>query len=344
MKIIHTADLHLGASYSSNFDGADASRLGYAQNSAFKMLVDYASENGISVIMLSGDVFDSDAPDEESKRSFTDTVKSHPAIDFLYLRGNHDKSNTYSDLYPKNLKTFGSAWSSYTYGNIKIHGIELNEKKESLAAGLEVDGEKVNIVMLHADVKSEIKLSELAGMGLSYIALGHIHSYEEYKVDEKCSAVYCGCLQGRGFDECGEKGFCEITTDEGIVKHKFIPFAERTFCKEKIDISDFEGAEDVIARAKRIPPDKNKGVEILITGEASFDTDSLPTYIEDAVKKRFLAVKVKNKSKVKTALDEYLSSPTLKGEFVRILTEKADPEILNEAARIGIDLLNGGKL
>lgn len=44
-------------------------------------------------------------------------------------------------------------------------------------------------------------------MFFNYLSLGHIHSYKMDSLDRRGVYCYPGCLEGRGFDECGEQGF-----------------------------------------------------------------------------------------------------------------------------------------
>ena len=67
--------------------------------------VEYANENNVSIILLSGDVFDSDKPYKKDKLFFYSIIEKYPNIDFMYLRGNHDSYEFNNQDYP-NLKTF----------------------------------------------------------------------------------------------------------------------------------------------------------------------------------------------------------------------------------------------
>ena len=97
IKIIHTADIHLGSKISANLSGEKMERRRLEVRETFMRLVDYASKNAVKAIMLCGDVFESDNPFKKDKDWFYNLVEKHPDIDFLYLRGNHD-SNTESPL------------------------------------------------------------------------------------------------------------------------------------------------------------------------------------------------------------------------------------------------------
>ena len=99
-------------------------------------------------------------------------------------------------------------------------------------AVLELNREDFNIVMLHGQDSVRpgeelIALPLLRNKSIRYLALGHIHSYKCEKLDLDGRYCYCGCLEGRGFDECGEKGFVLLDINGDRLSSEFIPFAYR---------------------------------------------------------------------------------------------------------------------
>ena len=91
MKIIHCADVHLGTKFASKFPADIAKQRQSELRTCFSEMIDFARQNGVQVILLSGDVFDSDKPTIKDKEFFYNAVRKNPEIDFLYLNGNHDK-------------------------------------------------------------------------------------------------------------------------------------------------------------------------------------------------------------------------------------------------------------
>ena len=59
-----------------------------------------------------------------------------------------------------------------------------------------------------------INLKQLKNKNIDYLALGHIHTYKQSKLDNRGTYCYSGCLEGRGFDECGEKGFVLLNIED----------------------------------------------------------------------------------------------------------------------------------
>lgn len=75
---------------------------------------------------------------------------------------------------------------------------------------------------------------------IDYLALGHVHSFMQDKLDNRGTWCYCGCLEGRGFDECGPKGFVLLDVDEQTCRAQmqFVQMAARTLYTLEVDVSN----------------------------------------------------------------------------------------------------------
>lgn len=182
----------------------------------FTRMVEYAEKTGVRLIMISGDLFDTRNVSALARNTVRDMICTHPQIDFLYLRGNHDSDNFLSKLeeVPDNLLLFSDTWTAYRYGNIVISGIELSENNRATVYNSLVLGhEDFNIVMMHGQAgdyacrtqAENISLNQLKNKNIDYLALGHVHTFMQDKLDNRGTWCYCGCLEGRGFDECTER-------------------------------------------------------------------------------------------------------------------------------------------
>ena len=116
----------------------------------FGRMVDYANENNVNVILIAGDLLDTDSGNLRASEYVLSTIRANPSICFLYLVGNHDSNSLIlaGDNLPKNLFTFGKKWRSYEFGNVVITGIEIG-KNNNIYNSLVLDPNKINIVTLH---------------------------------------------------------------------------------------------------------------------------------------------------------------------------------------------------
>ena len=58
MKIIHCADLHLDSALRAHVDKDHGKKRRAEILNTFERMVDYAADNGVSAIMIAGDMFD----------------------------------------------------------------------------------------------------------------------------------------------------------------------------------------------------------------------------------------------------------------------------------------------
>ena len=349
MKIIHCADLHLGSRLTSLPTGNIRDTRKKEILKTFNGMIDYARENNINIIMLSGDVFDSDRPSKKDKTFFYDAIKANTDITFLYLRGNHDIEESLIEEFD-NLKTFTDEWQSYKFDDIVISGIELSpNNKSSLYSSLSLNKDDLNIVMMHGDIntkgKEYIDLKKLGNKNIDYLALGHIHMYGESKIDNRGIAIYPGCLDGRGFDELGEKGFVVLDIEKNKIEHTFVPFSSRIIVEKEIDISEannFYEAKDIIQ--SEISSIKSTSlVKIILTGKVSFDVSTIIEDVESLFTDKFFFLKVYSELKQIIDIDNYKNDFSLKGEFVRNVSSNPDltDEEKEEMLSLGMKFLNG---
>ncbi len=349
MQIIHAADLHLGSRLTSLPTGTIRDTRRNEILKSFNKMIDYAKENSINTIMLSGDVFDSDRPSKKDKTFFYDAIKANKEITFLYLRGNHDIEESITEELD-NLKTFSNEWTSYCIDYVNISGIEISlNNKSALYSSLTLDKDTINIVMMHGDInvkgKEYIDLKKLKNKNIDYLALGHIHTLGKTTIDERGVAVYPGCLDGRGFDELGEKGFVVLDISKTAIKHKFIPFSSRIVVEKQIDISQannlYEAKEIIQSEIESIC--SSSLLRIVLVGKVSFETTNIEDTIYSFFSDKFFFLKVYSELKQIINIENYKKDFSLKGEFVRNissnskLTDGEKEEILS----LGMKLLNG---
>ena len=325
MKLIHCADLHLDSPMESNLPTEKAKERKNEILSTFSKLVRIATENGVSAILIAGDLFDSNHITKKTEQYVLDLIASHPDLAFFYLAGNHDRGNALrvSDECPENLYIFDESWTSYDFGDLVITGSERPDPDT-----LSLNKSACNIVLMHGQQRTGgargaeedvIRFSALKNKHIDYLALGHIHEYRPLKLDERCVACYSGCLEGRGFDECGQKGYVLLETDKGRIKHQFVPIARRTLHTVECDVSDFSSQLDleerVLTAVKDIPA--SDLVKVVLTGSCPAEAQKDVDHLSSLLSERFYFAKIYDKSRILIRPEDYQYDISLKGEFVR---------------------------
>lgn len=350
LKLIHCGDIHLGSKMDRLPQQKSAVRKSELHHT-FSRMLDFAEEQQVSAILLCGDVFDSDSPSKREKKFFYDGIRQHPDIDFLYLRGNHDLKETYVEYDLPNLKCFGDTVSQYRYGDVCISGVEIDDENFlSYYHDFSLNEQDKNIVMLHGQIadttgKGLICLPRLREKHIDYLALGHIHTAATGKLDHRGTYAYCGCLEGRGFDEMGPKGFVLLTIDQ-TVESTFVPFCCRQICEQSIDLSACDGQFAAVQAVTEAVVDmQNDLLRLNLIGEVGFDTTGLVSEVTAALENRCFYASVCDKTAQKINIADYENDLSLKGAFVRHVTALNLPkEEQQKILSMGLNLLSGREI
>lgn len=220
--------------------------------------------------------------------------------------------------------------------------------------------EDCNILMLHgalreggSEVQDEqgISLKQLSRYPIHYLALGHIHKREEGKCGS-LNYIYPGCLQGRGFDEEGEKGFyyVEIEEETKEIKAEFVPLKEGEFRIIPIFLSEEDGTldteEKIRESLKKEGAEAKDSLRIILKGEKRAGEERNLRYLEKQLEEEYAYIEIKEETKLKLRKEEFIHEKGLKGEFLRMVSES---ESLSEEEKeklmiLGIGLLQGEEL
>lgn len=364
MKIIHCADIHLDSKMQSNLDRDRAKERKNELLMTFNRMIEYGAEQGVSAILIAGDLFDTKTISATARKNVQNAILSHPEMDFFYLKGNHDADGFLNDWepLPENLHLFEDEWNSYPLGeNVVITGIELSpENSGSIYHSLVLDADKINLVMLHGqetatkskDRAETISIRDLKGKNIDYLALGHVHAYKNEALDSRGVYCYPGCLEGRGFDECGPHGFVLLDIDEEKqqVKSQFIPFATRCLYTVPVDVT---GCQDTMQILQRVTEELNGKaydgkslIKIVLTGQVDVECEKNIPYLLQSLQEDFYFLKIYDETRLSVDYESFRYDESLKGEFVRML--QSDDSLTEEERstiiRYGIQALAGEEL
>ncbi|MGN0374763.1 MAG: exonuclease SbcCD subunit D [Butyrivibrio sp.] len=339
MKILHCADLHLDSVMNTNLTPAKAKERKAELLDTFCNMVRYGVEQKVDAVIIAGDLYDKKNISATARNAVFHEIVNNPEIDFYYLKGNHDAESFLGNLehIPDNLKLFGDNWTGYVLGEengrkITITGVELNKDNyRNIYNSLVLNTEDFNIVVLHGQEadgiskgKTEsINITELKNKGIDYLALGHIHSYKKSRLDARGIYCYPGCMEGRGFDECGEHGFVilDIDCENNGFNTEFVPIARRNLYVLETDISgctDSAQIADRISQSIRASSYPSKSlVKIMLTGDVDVECEIDEAFLGKRFENEFYYIKIKDESQLVVNYEEYRYDESLKGEFVR---------------------------
>lgn len=253
-------------------------------------------------------------------------------------------------------------------GQENAHGAEALSKSESESEEeskfLKLKEEDCNILLLHGALyqgtpKGEavqgeegIFLKNLEKLPLSYIALGHIHKGGEGKLNNGALWAYPGCLQGRGFDEEGEKGFLYLKVEEEKkeIRKEFIPIKQGEFRILEIELLEDEGT---LACLKKIEVEMEKAgiakedsLRIILKGKKGLEQERNLRYLQLQLQDSVFFLEIRDECELSWNREEAMKEKSLKGEFLRVLAaaDNLSKEEQEEIIALGMGLLQGGEL
>ena len=249
-----------------------------------------------------------------------------------------------------------------------VHGAEVLSKNEPESEEeskfLKLKEEDCNILLLHGALyqgtpkgdslqgEEGIFLKNLEKLPLSYIALGHIHKGGEGKLNNGALWAYPGCLQGRGFDEEGERGFLYLKVEEEKkeIHKEFIPIKQGEFRILEIELLEDEGT---LACLKKIEVEMEKAgiakedsLRIILKGKKGLEQERNLRYLQLQLQDSVFFLEIRDECELSWNREEAMKEKSLKGEFLRVLAaaDNLSKEEQEEIIALGMGLLQGGEL
>ena len=347
LTFLHAADFHLDSPFAALRADKAAARRRESRDSLLR-LADYVNEHHVDLVLLAGDLFDSVSPYRETGELVARALGRMRARVFA-APGNHDWYAPGSpwDTIAKmdNVTVFQeNTMTAYPVPgwNLVIHGAAFvgPDQTEGLLTGFQVPADGLrHIGLLHGDPGNRgsrcnpVLKEEIAGSGLDYLALGHIHKREDPRRFGKTLCAWPGCLEGRGFDELGEKGFYQGTlSEDGSIALMFVPFSTRRYEVLSVDITDADPAAAVEAV---VPADAGRWLcRILLTGETEEGMVSLDA-LREKFEDRFYALEFRDGTRLREDIWARSGEDTLRGMFLRQLRSRlAEAQTEEERTRI----------
>lgn len=207
----------------------------------------------------------------------------------------------------------------------------------------------LDILCVHGEVGNPasaynpVSAAELAASGLDYAAFGHVHRFGG--VQRAGGTVYAwpGCMEGRGFDETGEKGVLLVDIAAGDVQARFVPVPGRRYEILRVDVTDADPVQAVLAA---LPEGAARNIyRIVLTGET--DRAPNPAALHAALEGRVFALQLRDETRARRDLWARAGEGTLRGQFLAQLKQQYDAadsdrarETIVMAARWGLAALD----
>ena len=355
LRILHAADLHLDSPFEAM--GEQAAERRQEQRELLYRLAALARERRAELLLLAGDLLDTNCAYAETGRVLCEAL-SQAGCPVFIAPGNHDyycAASPYAWLeLPENVHVFTSpVLDSVELPElgVRVWGAAFTDQSAGpLLRGFRAPRREGlrEIGVLHGEVGAPhsrynpVAEEEIAASGLDYLALGHVHSAAGPRRAGDSFYAWPGCGQGRGFDECGEKGALYVEVDGDGCRAEFLPLGGRRY--EVLDFDISRGWSEV-----RIPAGAGRDIyRLVLTGE----TESAPDTekLRELLQGRFYALEIVDHTRLRRDIWERAEQDTLRGLFLRKmrgLYEAAPDEerrrTVTQAVRWGLAALDGGE-
>ena len=381
LRLLHTADVHLGARHADLGEQAAAQR--ERQLAAFVATVDLALAERVDVVLIAGDLFDSNTQPRRSVERVAAELRrlADARIRTVIIPGTHDVYDRSSIYRVHDLKAMAGSTEDddlvtvltpdrgeihLRTCDVIVHGLVFATKRapHSPLRDLRVEGgggATWHVGMVHGALaipgrtdgdEVVVTREEIAETGLDYLALGHWHSAQQGKAGATTYA-YSGAPEPVAVSQDGAGKVLLVTLDE-VGGARSVAIEERPVGRTRFDKLEIDAAQvgDQPALIKRIVAmaDPDLVLDVRLTGVRPDELDVATDEVEDAVRSGFLKVRVRDAS-LPALTDGALPSPdTIPGAFIRnvegrIAALEADPSpsSLDEASELR-DVLRLGRL
>jgi len=348
LRLLHTADVHLGARHADLGEQAAAQR--ERQFAAFQATVDLAIVEKVDVVLIAGDLFDSNTQPRRSVERVAAELKRlvGARIRTVIIPGTHDVYDRSSVYRVHDLAALAGSpegqdlvtlltpeRSSIHLGacDVVVHGTVFATKRapHSPLRDLVVGGGEAatwHVGLVHGSLaipdrtdRDEVVFSreEIAASGLDYLALGHWHSTQQGRAGSTTWA-YAGAPEPVAVtqDGAGKVLLVELNESNGV---RTAVIQERVVGRTRFEKLDLDAATLVdqpglIALiAARADPDLV--LDARLSGVRRDELDISVEEVEEQLRGSFLKVRVRDQS-LPALTEGTLPSPdTIPGAFIR---------------------------
>ena len=365
LKLLHIAEIHLDSRFSGLSLSASAERR-EALRGVFSSALALARNEKCAVVLIAGDLFDSEFYTLDTLDFLRRSFDSLPEITFIIAPGNHDPYNSTSPYrfadFPDNVKIFkNEELSSVTIPelDLTVYGYAFTSaayRRNPIDGFFVPEDSGFSVLIAHTELDdpfspyAPIPSRSLGAAGFDYSALGHIHA----PTDPSAGYAYSGCIAGRDHGEEGEKGAVLVTLDRSDGKKsvnakrvRLCPWIYKTVTVPLDRAVNEEEALEVISDALTpyIPTDGAEYlIKLILTGQVGYELET------DALKRKLshFGVDVIRNETVFTYSSLHLDDDfSIRGELYRVLKPQLlsdDPAVRDRAVRalkIGLSALAG---
>jgi DNA repair exonuclease SbcCD nuclease subunit len=350
LRLVHIADVHLGARHADLGDAAAAQR--DRQFAAFVAAVDLALAEKVDLFLIAGDLFDSNTqPRRSVERVAAQLARLREAkIRSVLIPGTHDVYDRASIYRAYDLPALAGSrpdedWVTVLTPDhphvhlaacdVVVHGRVFATKRapHGALAGFDATTDERatwRIGMVHGALAipgrtdgDEVTFTreEIAASGLDYLALGHWHSAQQ-GTSGGTTYAYSGAPEPVAVDQDRAGKALLVTLSEDGTRH-VVTVEDRTVGRTRFEALELASSEidsqPALVDRLAAKADPDLVLDVRITGVRPDELDLQPSEVEARLRGRFLRIRVRDRS-VPALTEGALPPPeTIAGAFIRDL-------------------------
>ena len=357
ISVLHCADLHLGASFTSLPHAVAAERSNDLRR-VFLKIVEICKVQKIQLLLIAGDLFDSIHVPESLIDMASSSFESIPGTFVAIAPGNHDPAvfdSPYRNIdLPQNVYVFteGLSYLDLPMYNARIWGAGFShvyQDEPLLITSRFTDTELLNICVMHADLVqtggvstyNPITTETISASCMDYLALGHVHKRSEINKAGAVHYAYPGSPEGLGFGEKGERGVYIGEISRGVCDMEFFALNNRAYMDVNVEATGLRRQEIIKLIHDKIRADKNRGIDnlirIILTGTVTEESYVSPEYVISSLSDVFY-ITLSDQTTLAIESDNGARGFTLREIFVRKMQERINQDPSDESLKLAMKL------
>lgn len=368
VRLLHTADVHLGARYRDL--GASAADQRERQMAAFTASVDLALAEKVDLFLVAGDLFDSNTQPRRSVEAVAAHLRrlADGGIPVALLPGTHDVYDPASIYRAHDLPALAGhpddgqvvvltparPRQRYPGLDLTVHGICFETKRapQSPLAGFHIppdDPSRWHVGMIHGALaipgrtdRDEVvfRTEEIAASGLDYLALGHWHSVQQGRAG-RVTWAYSGAPEPVAIDQ-DQAGHVLLVSLGGEGADKQVSVEQRKVGRTRFQAVEVDvgaaASQAAIEEALLTYADPDLVLDTRLKGVWRTELDLDADELERAIAPRFLRVKVRNLAVPEGPVGALPPEDTIAGAFIRDVSARIEAAASAGNAEEGAEL------
>jgi len=349
-KILHTADLRLGAQYLGLGKAGDKVRAHLKR--AWTAIIETAIAEKVDAVIVAGGLFDSSEVSRPAVEFVLKEIARLGKTPVILTPGMRDHLGKGSLYYHFDLLDRPENMYPVTTKNETIELEELDltvianpaggtKSKESPLAGIEAPKSGFSVVVasgIWEGVNHPIAETEIGKTGATYVALGGLPAFKSGNA-QKTAYAFSGPPEAQDFNTTDSAGVVLVDLGKKPVELTFLPLGVLVW--KEVTVGHAENLPDLLEKEKG----ENRLLRVKLAGEKSSDWLEAEDIIE-SYKDQFLYLTVVDERKQAASAKKY-PRQTVSGQFLYLTEEQAkkagaeEKALLQEALNLGLTLAAG---